>query len=116
MSQAQVDEVKAQNGGDFEGFNIIPNRREVHCEVDEHLQLIVKRIKQKPMLVLVKGSRGIIMPVDTFERLCDLNCSVSLLHAFLDDDTSKETTNMNVDLTASHNSSTTDLETVDKEC
>ena len=74
MAQGQIDEIKA---GHFH------KRKEVSCQVDDHLSLIVKRRKNITVVVLEKGSRPMALPLVTYQHMCGFQSNVALLHDFL---------------------------------
>ena len=74
MAQAQIEALK------IESDNPSSQHKPILCVIDQDLQLKVKTLKKKPVLVLVKGSNTMMLSVDTFERLCAMKSILSLLY------------------------------------
>ena len=70
MAQAQIDAVKVGQ---------VDRPREIRCEIEDGLECIVKSTKQGPVLVLAKGTRRILLTLESFQRVCDLQSPLPLL-------------------------------------
>ena len=89
MTQRQLDIVPSpQRIEDFSALKYEKNR--VICELTERFSLVVKRDKQCVYVLLRSGSRGIKIPFDIFDAICNAQLSINYLKRWLEETIEQE--------------------------
>lgn len=85
MAQSQLDDHEmCWTLAGFKALEWLPQYVVIHCAVDSEHTITLKREGKTTHVFINNGIGGVRLDMDTFNNICDLKESVSLLCSFLE--------------------------------